>query len=242
MANIKIGIVNSSTVLTDDEIIPAVAALQKQVSNDFAPEWGIDADVVFFSGQQAPSGYWLVAIMDNSDAANALWYHDLTSEGLPIGKVFAKTDIDNGNSWTVTLSHEIMEMLADSDVNLIADGGNGMLYAREVGDPVEADNLGYQIDGILLSDFVYRAWFEGFRQPNSTRFSHKGNVSAPFQLAPGGYISVIKMGSEKWEQIYARNFFTHAMRPKVGTRRERRTINRKQWIRSTNNHNQKGAT
>ena len=44
------------------------------------------------------------------------------------------------------------------------------LYAYEVCDPCEDDSLGYHIDNILLSDFVYPAWFEGFRTESSTQF------------------------------------------------------------------------
>ena len=44
-ATIQISVINESTVLTDSEIIPVVAALQKQVTNDFRPAWGADAEL-----------------------------------------------------------------------------------------------------------------------------------------------------------------------------------------------------
>jgi len=44
MANIRIAVINASTVLTDDEVQAAVPALQTQVHRDFAPIWGIDAE------------------------------------------------------------------------------------------------------------------------------------------------------------------------------------------------------
>jgi len=40
-------------------------------------------------------------------------HHDLTPDGLPVGKSFAGTDKHFGHSWTVTASHELLEMLAD---------------------------------------------------------------------------------------------------------------------------------
>jgi len=36
-----------------------------------------------------------------------------TSEGTPLGKVFAGLDLRSGSSWTVTLSHKHLEMLTD---------------------------------------------------------------------------------------------------------------------------------
>jgi hypothetical protein len=65
-------------------------------------------------------------------------------------------------------------MLGDPNVNLTVFVQNsntaGTLYAYEVCDPCEDDSLGYHIDNILLSDFVYPAWFEGFRTESSTQF------------------------------------------------------------------------
>src|SRR2546425_8365467 len=114
MATIKIAVINatSDVVLSDAEAAPAVNALQEQVTSDFAPVWGTDADLTFVPrGQTPPAGSWWLSLLDSSDQANALGYHDLTSEGLPLGKAFVKTDKDEGLAWTVTASHELLEML-----------------------------------------------------------------------------------------------------------------------------------
>src|SRR5690349_11363272 len=91
MAKIQVGITNESSVLTDAEVIAAVPALQYQVSNHFAPAWGIDADLTFIPGGIAlnPDAWWL-DIVDNPDQANAAGRHELTANGWPLGKVFAQ--------------------------------------------------------------------------------------------------------------------------------------------------------
>ena len=142
MPNITVSIINSSTVVADDDVSSAVADLQTQVSRDFAAAWGRDAALAFVpSGSQPASGSWWLAILDNSDQAGALGYHDLTNEGLPLGKIFAGTDKQFGANWTVTASHELLEMLADPDVNLTAfvqsSDTTGRLYAYEVADACE---------------------------------------------------------------------------------------------------------
>src|SRR6266852_514158 len=132
MANIKVAVINQSQSLTDDQVSQAVPALQAQVSNDFAPAWGIDADVTFVPGSQPAPGSWALVIFDNSDQPGALGYHDLTVEGLPLGKVFAGTDIQYGLQWTITASHELLEMLADADIDLTVfvqhDDQTGRIY------------------------------------------------------------------------------------------------------------------
>src|SRR5262249_7893296 len=79
MANIKVSIINESTVLTDQQVNAAVPAFQTQVSQDFAKAWGINADLTFVGGGQQPdaNSWWLV-ILDNSDQAGALGYGLIT--------------------------------------------------------------------------------------------------------------------------------------------------------------------
>ena len=80
-------------------------------------------------------------MLDDSDQANALGYHDLTSEGLPIGKAFAASDLKAGTSWTVTARHELLERLGDPNINLTVFVQNsnsaGILYAYEVCAPAK---------------------------------------------------------------------------------------------------------
>ena len=203
----NIAIVNASTVISDAQLIAAVAALQIQIDRDFAPVWKLDANLVAVPAHGTiPAGSWVLYVLDTSDQAGALGYHDITAEGNPVGKVFAKDDIKYSLSWTVTLSHELMEMLADPWIQncVFAQTTNttGVLYALEVADACEADTLGYRINGVLVSDFVYPAWFEGFRKPHSTRFDHSGALTAPLQLAKGGYIGVFPVNPKTtgWTQ------------------------------------------
>jgi hypothetical protein len=87
---------------------------QRQVSEHFAPTWGVDAtlNLVVAGAKPLPGSWWLV-ILDDSDQAGTLGYHDLTDEAMPLGKVFVKTAQAAGIKWTVTASHELLELLAD---------------------------------------------------------------------------------------------------------------------------------
>jgi len=239
MANIKIAVINASTVLTDALVKAAVPALQTQVHRDFAPAWGVDADLSFVPKGESPDpGAWWLVILDTSDAAGALGYHDLTNEGLPLGKVFAKSDIDLGYAWTVTASHELLEMLGDPDINLTAfveyTDKSGILYAYEVCDACEADDLGYKIDSILVSDFVFPSWFESFRKKGSTQFDFGNKIQSPFELLPGGYIGSYDVASGSgWHQVTAQGqAFKYEMRARIGSRRERRRTPREHWLQS----------
>lgn len=237
--SIQIAVINESTILADSDVAPVVAALQKQVSNDFRPFWGVDAELtIVATGGNPPTGSWWLVLLDDSDQANALGYHDLTTEGLPMGKVFAASDLKAGTLWSVTASHELLEMLGDPNINLTVFVQNsntaGVLYAYEVCDACEDDSYGYPIDSVTVSDFVYPSWFESFRAEGSTQFDRMNRIQTPFQLLTGGYIGVFNVNSGSgWQQQ------TDEKRPSnlrnrgaVGSRRERRGIARDLWVNS----------
>lgn len=233
-----VAVVNQSTVLTDAQVKAILPAMQTQVTSHFRPYWTADCTLTFWpKTQPIIPGWWQLLVIDNPDMAGALGYHELSSVGGPLGKVFAKLDLDSGTSWTVTFSHELMEMLADPWINLISQGSDGKLYASEVGDAVEADELGYLINGVLVSDFITPAWF----QPTfADRLDYKRHLTAPLTLAPGGYISILDPATG-WTQITARDVkpalrVLDGVARKIipeGSRRDRRAIAKAYWKKST---------
>jgi hypothetical protein len=60
-----------------------------------------------------------------------LGYH--IKEGKPISYIFAKDDIDDSGEYTSTLSHELLEMIADPGVNLYAIGKFLLKRKRKIG-------------------------------------------------------------------------------------------------------------
>lgn len=236
MAPIQVSVINHSTVLTDAEVAAAVADLQTQVHRDFAPAWGVDADLTFVpSGTQPDVNTWWLVIMDFSDQQGALGYHDLTPGGMPIGKVFAASDKQAGYNWTITASHELLEMLADPEIDLVVfvqqTARGGVLYSYEICDACEDDKFGYKIGNTMVSDFVYKSWFQS---QGTGKFDQMDYLKAPFQLIQGGYIGIydVRQGGQ-WHQITADSVPNFKTRAHLGSRRERRRLPKDQWSRST---------
>jgi hypothetical protein len=219
-----IAISNASTCLSDKQVAAAIPALQRQVTLDFRAYWDADCHLTFLPKEdQLAEGWWQISVTDNPDQAGALGYHELTSRGTPLGKVFAGLDLQSGGSWTVTLSHELLEMLADPWINWCAQGSDGRIYALEVCDAVEADRLGYEIDGVLVSDFITPAWFEATQ---ADRVDFKRRILKPLQLASGGYTSVLDK-SGGWTQVAAQG--ESAASIPAGSRRQRRNLDKAEW-------------
>jgi hypothetical protein len=224
-----IAILNHSTLITDDEIAPIVASSQKAIDEDFEPVWGATAVLKQIAkGDSPPAKAWWIGFFDNSDVANALGYHDVTSDDMPLGKAFVGTVQHYHASISVDFTHELFEMLADPYIMLDVQVDNkGTRYAHEVCDAVEADELGYKVDGVLISDFVTPEWFSPkFDGP----YDFKEHTKEGLQLLPGGYIGV--WTPEKgWTQKFKNADGSDTDRlaeqpsktwPRVGSRRQRR--------------------
>jgi hypothetical protein len=204
MTNIKIAIINQSTALSDMEVSSTVASLQKQVTVDFAPLWGVNAELFLTHKLKTPlANAWQLVILDDSDQADALGYHDLTPNGLPVMKVFAKTASQDGVSWTSVASHEVLEALADPfvDSTIFVETGttDGRLWPVEVCDPVQGDL--YKIGTVEVSNFVTPQWFMTTPPAGST-FDFLKRTTHSFDIRPNGYMEYfdVKNGSG-WQQI-----------------------------------------
>ena len=210
-----------------------IPAFSQQWNQDLVSVWGVgDATLTFVPKSTAPAiGTWWVVFLDDTDQANALAYHDLTNEGLPISKVFVKTILSANESVSVGASHEVCEMAVDPWLNSAYQDPQGIFWAGEIADPVEDDRYGYDIGGVLVSDFVTPNWFA---HPNPMpAIDLKGHVSMAFQVLTGGYAQKFDPQQGGWVQV------TGALAAKskratapIGSRRERRLRQWKNWTRS----------
>src|SRR5262245_6903100 len=108
-------IVNSSRSISDADVKRHLVALQKQITRDFEPAWGWGANLVFDA-----SHFNMKIVIRDHAASGDLGYH---IEGdKPVGYIFAADDIEDAGEYTSTLSHELLEMIADHNVNLYAAG------------------------------------------------------------------------------------------------------------------------
>jgi hypothetical protein len=198
-----VAIVNESSVLSDAEVAAVVPAFQHAATYMFEKEWSSRCHLAFMpAGSTLPKGAWVFQILDTSDQAGALAYHDVDGKNVPAAKIFAKTEFEYGASWTVSLTHELWEALADPVCLAAAQISQSQLVAYEVCDPCEDDSLAFTVQGVLVSDFVTRNWFTpGAPGP----WDHTAHLTGPLTLAPGGYVSIATATSTglKWSQHQA---------------------------------------
>ena len=187
----------SQTNVSFGDVSIVSAALQKQVSRDLSQFWGINATVdAFQSLEVMPTGYWPILIVDQVKDAAGL---HLDNQGQPYALV------ETGPTWSLTASHECLEMLVDPFGNRLVTGdspmqGQGRVqFLVEVCDPSEDVHYAYSVNGVLVSDFYTPRYFDPMATPG-TRYSYTGNLQQPRQVLKNGYLSWFNPSDNHWYQ------------------------------------------
>ncbi|MBE7940463.1 MULTISPECIES: hypothetical protein [Ramlibacter] len=195
----QIAIVSESPHAPFEALGPVSAALQKQAVRDLGPAWQLQATVHAFARlEDVPVGYWPIILRDDIHAPGAAGVHEDDA-----GQPFALVQVEPG--WSLTASHELVEMLVDPYGNRLAAGqspktGQGRVeFLVEPCDPCEAAQFAYLIDGVLVSDFYTPRYFATAQHPGE-RYSHTGALSRPRQVLEGGYLSWHDPVSGHWFQ------------------------------------------
>ena len=183
--------------ISPSQLCKVGAALQKQVTRDFAPIWKVRATVsAFASLDDIPLGYWPVIVV--KDVKNAAGVH-LDEQGQPFALV------EFGSEWSLTASHETLEMLADPFGNRLVAGASPkpdqgrVEFLVEVCDPSESAEFSYTVNGVAVSDFYTPRFFDPQVAP-AVRYSFTGAIERPRQVLRGGYLSWHDPVSDHWFQ------------------------------------------
>ncbi len=194
-----IALVSQTKYVALADLMRVSAAVQKQVTNDFGPAWGILATVDAFAAlTDVPLGSWPVVIRDDI-GVNLAGAHWNDTQDKPFALVTYSED-----DWPLSVSHEILEMLADpfgkafvTGPSLLPDQGT-VEYLTEVCDPCQGATFGYAVNGIVVADFVLPAYYQAFADGE---YSFAGHITEPRQVLDGGYVSWRDPMSGEWSQF-----------------------------------------
>src|SRR5262245_37029350 len=181
------------------DVSRVAAALQRQASRDFGPIWGVNATVDAFPRlEDIPVGYWPMIIETDIGMPGAAGVHE-DKDGQPFAL------ITMSDSWSLTASHEMLEMLGDPFGKRVIPGrspkrNQGRVeFLVEMCDPCEADQFAYTVNDILVSDFITPQFYDP-RRTAGVRYSFTGAIPAPREILRGGYISWHDPPSDHWWQ------------------------------------------
>jgi hypothetical protein len=207
-----VALVSLTTDVSTKSFLQAAAAVQKQITRDFTPFWGIPATVdVFEDLASVPSDYHPVVLFGNPEEL-------MDRLDFAIGREYAERLIDDferdrlsglhlnaftrqpfalveaSETWSVTLSHEILEMIVDPYGNRLIAAAHPVhhrqrvKYLVEVCDPCQM--MWYPVNGVPVSDFYTPRYFDPV-VVDTSRYSFTGALERPLQILDGGYLSWI---------------------------------------------------
>jgi hypothetical protein len=208
--------------ISDEEVQTAIRAINRQIAEDFEPYWSLGATLRLEgkSGTKPKKqdiadlrGDAVLYLWDKTDVPGALGYHDTNNAGIPYGFVFTDLAASLGESWTVTLSHEALELIADPEVNLLVMGPNpndpsrAVFHWYEMCDAVQAET--YKVDGIEVSNFVLPLYFTGGEEVGGRNDflarSTNGKTLRSFGVNPGGYVGFFNPDTSNHETFSMSN-------------------------------------
>lgn len=177
------------------EVANVAAAISIQVVRDFAPIWGVSATVSAFpKPADVPVGFWPIYVEDAKSLPEGAGGLHVDSRNQPYALIEA------GNHWSMHASHECLELLVDPTGTKLHSGPllepavqlglaqHQVQYVVEICDPVEDGQYGYQINGVLVSDFFTPSYYDPAIAPG-VRYDFVGALGGPLEVATNGSIA-----------------------------------------------------
>jgi len=207
MLPIKIALISKTPKLSFAELSKVATALTIQVRRHVAPIWNVSATVEAVE-KNAPPGYWPIFILPKLPPTEGGFHQ--TEHHQPYA------EIEYGDAWSLSASHELIEMLVDPSANRLVAGpelkvsgntivenpGRRVEYLVEACDPCEDQKFAYLIEDVIVSDFFTPHYHDPVKS-GGTKYSFTGALSEPRQVLPGGYISWFDPAAKKiWQMQY----------------------------------------
>ena len=147
-----------------------------------------------------PNGVWPVIIKKNIGVPGALAFHD-HKNNIPFSLVMYDPQ------WTISSSHQILEMLACPFANRMVSGMSikpgeekkKVSYLVQVCDPCQT--ISYEIDTISVSNFCTPDYY-GATKKKGAQYDFKGAIKKPLQVLKNGYLSWLDPNSGNWWQVH----------------------------------------
>lgn len=202
----------SNGAITDMLLHKTIRAINVQIERDFEPYWSFGATLRLeghTGSRKKPTAAPFSPMDMRGDAILYVWdkynknydgLHDKSFGSVPYGVVYLDLSAGLQEDWSVSLSHEALELVGDPLANLVVQGphptnrNRDVFHWFEMCDAVQAQS--YRIDDVLVSDFILPMYFTPTAEPNA-RNNFVGDfkpADAPasklksFGVVRGGYI------------------------------------------------------
>lgn len=227
-----ISVINHTNTISDNELQRVIRAINRQIEQDFEPYWSFGGSLRLegsiyeeHKGVRTVDmrGDAIVYLLDKVDILGAKGFHEKNYRGVPYGVVFRDTSDELGEDWSVTLSHEALELIGDPEVNLFVAGphpeerGRTVFHWYEMCDAVQDE--WYIVDGVKVSNFVLPLYFTHHEEKGSRNdflgLVKNGKSLRSFGVNQGGYVGFYDPEKKDVTKYYARGDMRAAKRLEI---------------------------
>lgn len=231
-----ISVVNQTNgEISDADLLAAIRAINEQIADDFVPYWSMPATLrlegTLLKEARANAagvirGDAILYVTSATAKGDPEGFHDRNFRGVPYGVVYSQISENTGDPWSVTFSHEALELIADPQGNNYVmgpaphDRRKQVFYWFEMCDAVSSQT--YTIGGIALQNFLLPAYFEPPTPGARTNFL--GSELEPFGIASESYLGYYDPEKQSQETAHAdtRGKARHAIRQRFEHTRSHR--------------------
>ena len=190
---VQIALIDTTGTIHSNRLRTVAAAIEHQIRRDVAKFYAVNASVFALRhGDELPNRTWPVHIVP--DIGKGGGFHS-NEDGAPYAKIAI------GPHWTLSASHEILEMVFDPTGSRlheaqavqvkdgeVCDAPGRFRYLMEICDPCESADCAYKIGDVVVSDFCTPHYYDAAARAGR-RYSFNGSITAPRQVPKGGYLS-----------------------------------------------------
>ena len=202
---VQIALIDTTGTIRFRRMEQVAAAIEHQMRHHLGRFYDVDARIFALRhGEELPNRTWPVHIVPEVKKGGG-FHSDIS------GAPFAKVCI--GPHWTMSASHEILEMVFDPTgsrlhtapaIHLVdgrVENAKGSFrYLMEICDPCESADWAYTIDDVVVSDFYTPDYFD--RHPRAGgHYSHHRSIGAPRQVPKGGYLCWLNPALGKMQML-----------------------------------------
>ena len=202
---VQIALIDTTGSIRFSRLRKVAEAIEHQVRHDLAKFYDVNARIIALRhGEGLPNRTWPVHIVPEVKKGGG-FHSDL--DGAPFAKVCI------GPHWTMSASHEILEMVFDPTggklhaapaIHLVngevRNAPGEFRYLTEICDPCESADCAYKIDDVVVSDFYTLDYFDRELRPGR-RYSFNRSITAPRQVPKGGYLCWLNPSIGKMQML-----------------------------------------
>ncbi|HYI10888.1 MAG TPA: hypothetical protein VEK57_17645 [Thermoanaerobaculia bacterium] len=222
--------------ISDPDLLAAIRAINQQIEYDFVPYWNMPATLrlegTLLKQPRANAsaavmrGDAVLYVSSATAKGDPEGFHDRNFRGIPYGVVYSEISEQTGDPWSVTFSHEALELIADPQANNYVmgpaphDRRKKVFFWFEMCDAVSSQT--YKIGDIALQNFVLPAYFEPPVPGARTNFL--GTELEPFGIASESYVGYYDPAKQSQETAHVdvKGKARHEIRKKLGHTRSHR--------------------